>query len=509
MLGNPNQSGPARIWTTIFSVRLIIGAMLVIVLAPVSIDDDFRIFFARWWFDHPSFTPSQYWVPGYFYIYGAILGLTDDAVIAPRILTMGLHLALGAVFLLDRTCPRAAKPLAIIWVLFSPLSWVLGTVPLSESLFILLAVSGAVCLGRFLSTGHLPTLLCAALLYLGASMVRYEGWLLLVVYSALCVSGRPSAVKRPLCYALAAVPWVFPLVWSLWLWGMTGNPFNYLENIKTDSFGPGRLADGLSHPLSWTIPFQLGVVVGFGALITALKVISRRSRLVDYLWEVHLAAALAWLVWVLVSDNIPSQFPLRLLYPALIFGALPFASLVLSRLTPAAMPRVSLLLGGVIGLCGLAYALTAEPGYHEPSYRAASYTRALVEKGSLRGEDRVLVEKHLPQSTALVIYTNRPGMMHINNMGSDCPTDLFGCVVGQRPSWTEQVKLAVIWRDSKTGYLTALGWRAIAQTETWTLFWRSAGARPLGSCVDEDRPRLGIADGHATNNRMSRTNAAQ
>ncbi|HUT79499.1 MAG TPA: hypothetical protein VM285_17515, partial [Polyangia bacterium] len=113
----------------LLGARAAIGAVLVFALLPVCLDDHFRVFHAIWWWEHPAFTSSYQWLPGFLYVYGPLVGLTDDTVTAPRILTLAIHLVGSALLAADAGESSRARLLAVVWLLCSPLSMVLGTVP--------------------------------------------------------------------------------------------------------------------------------------------------------------------------------------------------------------------------------------------------------------------------------------------------------------------------------------------------------------------------------------------
>jgi hypothetical protein len=355
-------------------------------------------------------------------------------------------------------------------------------VPLTESLFVLLAVGGVVCLERFLQSGRPVTLLGAAVLYLGASMVRYEGWVLLAVFFVFACARPAEGIKRACSAAIAALPFVFPVVWSMWQRGMTGNPFGYLDNVRTDSHGSGDLFAALKTPGSWLIAAQFFAAIAVTSLAIC-KLLSKRLRFSDLLWEIHAGAALLWIFWALATDNVPSQYPPRLIYPAIVFSSLPLAGAVIQRVKPAYAFRSIVYSAFFLGVFSSAYVLGLPAGYHQPSYAAASLVRSLYDRQILAPNDHVLVDHNLPQSTAVVVYANKSDLVHINTMGPSCPADLFKCAQPRRSKWSDKVRLAVIWDMSKAPYLAKLGWFPVARTDTWTLFLRPSGAASLGTCT--------------------------
>ncbi len=477
-----NHGFSFRPWFALFSVRLLAGIFLVFLLVPVSIDDYVRVFHAQWWYEFPSFSPSQFWVPGYFYLYGLVVGMTGDGLIAPRLLTLFLHLLVGAILMIDRGRYPRERLLAGVWVMFSPLSLVLGTVPLAETMFMALAFGGVVCIGSWLRKGDITRLVLASLFYVGAAMVRYEGWILIPVFSMLACSRKPAGVHRAYGIALAVVPWVVTITWSLWFKGLTGEAFGYLRNIELDSYGAGDVFGALSQPLAMLNAVQFivaGVVVG----IALWRFLRGVVKIADVYWEAHAAASLLLVLWSFLTDNVPSQYPLRLLYPAIMFAAIPVAGIIGSIMADARLRLVGLAMGGILLVSGMGYALSLEPGCHMPGYRAGLAINSMYTEGTLGPDDHVLVDKQLPQSYAVVVYSNRSDLVHLNDTGSLCRRNLLECAPGNKPAWTEEVKAVVAWHDQRKRYLLSLGWKPIARNDRWVTFYRPDGSPSVGACL--------------------------
>ncbi len=471
-----------RPWFALFSVRLLVGIVLVLLLVPISIDDDIRIFHAQWWYELPSFSPSHFWVPGYFYLYGLVVGLTGDGLIAPRLLTLFLHLLIGAILMIDHGRHPRERLLASVWVLFSPLSLVLGTVPLAETLFMGLAFGGVVCIGSWLRNGNISRLVLASLFYVGASMVRYEGWILIPVFSMLACSRKPVGVHRVYGIILAVVPWVVPVTWSLWFKGRTGEAFGYLRNIELDSHGVGDIWGALGQPLAVLNAVQF-IVAGAVVGIALWRFLRGVVKIEEICWEAHAAASLLLVLWSFITGNVPSQYPIRLLYPAIMFAAIPVAGIIGSNVTGARLRLVGLAMGGILLISGMGYALSLEPGCHVPGYRAGLAINSMYTEGTLGSDDHVLVDKQLPESYSVVVYSNRSDLVHLNDTGSLCWLNLLECAPGRKPAWAEAVKAVVAWHDQRKRYLLFLGWKPIARNDRWVTFFRPDGSPPLGACL--------------------------
>jgi hypothetical protein len=467
----------------LLSVRALVGAVLVLLVVPVSVDDYFRVFHALWWWDNISFTSSHEWLPGHSYVYGPLVGITGSTTLAPRVLTLVLQLTTGAVLLVDRSQSRAVRWLAAVWLLCSPLSLVLGTVPLTESLFTLLVVTGIVALGRFLKRGKSPYLLLAAVGYLGASMVRYEAWILLPVFTAFALSKPPERYFALANRALAFLPWIYPIVWTLLLWGLHGEPFTYLAIVREDHFGRGDL---LAEIGTVNGAFTLGAaILSLAVLAIAATAALRRQRpLADLLWEAHLLAAVFFVGAVLVTGNVPSQLSLRLLFPLLALSSVPLARLLAARVASRGR-LLAIGVGTAVALLavGMASALALPVGVREENLRAGRYLRSAFTSGELGAEDHALVEHELPDAAAVLIYSEQPARVHIDRLGGSCPARLLGTrdLVCPVEPWSADVRLALVRSADAARSLELRRWQLGDTFGDWAAYLRPDDGERLGA----------------------------
>ena len=467
---------PAIAWWILAGVAAAAGALLVSELAPLCVDDDYRTFWAWWWWHHPSFYPFPHWPPGYFWVYGIVTGVTGDLLLAPRLLSLALHVALIAPLRWSLALPEDERLVAAVWLMLSPLPLVLGAVPLSETLFAALAVGGVIALGSYLSSGRAAWLLASAALYLGAATVRFEGWALLPLFTGLSCLRRPHDAKPAIAWVLRGLPWVFPLAWILLMWGVEADPLLFMKNVATDSFGRGSLTGALASPRDWMTPVQ--VLGGLAAAGWAVREAARRRLDVrDLVWEAHLVAALAVVAWAVISGNVPSQFTLRLLLLPVIFSAVPAARLLVS-FSPRTL-RTSVLLAALLLAGTLALAAHREPGWDPDSHEAAEYVRDARDGGVLGPEDRVLVEMDNPWTSAVFVYANDPRRVHIDLTKESAWFESCDMNV---PRWASRTRLAVVRSDPYLYRLDLLGWKQVLRTDTWVVYQRTDLSTPLGSC---------------------------
>ncbi|MBW2262345.1 MAG: hypothetical protein JRG91_10265 [Deltaproteobacteria bacterium] len=465
-------------WAGLLLSRLAVGIVLVLLLVPVSLDDSFRMFYALWWYDHPSFYPLPFWLPGQFYLYGLVSGMASDALLTPRIVTLALHLGTGCLLALDRSADPPVRWVAAVWLMLSPLSLVLGTVPLSEALFVLLVLGGLVAMSRFLDSGRPWALAASTLLYLGAALVRYEGWVLLPLFTAFTFAHRTTAISRPTIWALRILPWTFPAVWMLLLWRLEANPVLFLDNIRMDLYGSGDLRAAFSSPASWVIGLQVAAALASLAPGIAAAV-RRRASMRDLLWEAHLAAAVLFLAWTLATDNIPSQYAIRLFYPVIVFASVPAARLLAGAVRPSRLVAAGALSGLVLSVAGLSYALTLEPGHDGPSFETARQVREAYARGVIDEQDHVIVDMEPPGTMSLVVYANRHDTVHAD---AGFSKSYLECWEMSPPGWVKSVRMAVVLDESHASYLETLGWRRWQGTPPWSIYVRPAGSPAPGAC---------------------------
>jgi hypothetical protein len=465
----------------LLGLRAVIGAVLVFTLLPVCLDDHFRVFHAVWWWEHPSFTSSYQWLPGYLYAYGPLVGLTGDTVAAPRILTLALHLAGAALLAADPGERRGARWLAVTWLLCSPLSLVLGTVPLTESLGLLAMVGGTVALRRWNAGGELATLLLAAVCALCSTMLRYELWVFLPLFTWFALGRRPSRMVVT-ARVLAVLPWFFPVIWTALLWAVEGAPFSYLGLVRDDHLGAGSLGGALASPLAAVIPVQ-AAIGAVAVLVAAVGAYRRHTPLSWSIWEIYALAALVLLAVFAVLGDIPSQYPERMLLWVIAFAAIPAGRLAGRWLERGSRPRLLAAVGcgGFLLAAGWVYALELPLGIPRGDWEAGLLLRESFACGRLADADHVVIERLLPESTAPFVYANRPRNVHIDALGAGCPPRLLGGVEPfcPLPDWTPAVRLVLVREAATVEALRAAGWSVRDRVGDWTFVLRGPGARPL------------------------------
>jgi hypothetical protein len=402
-------------------------------------------------------------------------------IVAPRVLTAAFQIAAAAILALSSRGSRSVRLVAAGILVFSPLSLVLGTVPLSESLFVCLLLGAAVLLARYLERGDVRVALAAGVLYLGATAVRYEGFAFAALFSALVVARRPSNSARLVGAAVAAVPWIFPLVWTALLWVSTGVPLSFLGNVHEDHFGAGDMARALAS--------AEGVVTAFIALaalaVCAARITSavRRRALEDCVLEIHVAVAAVVTAAAIAAGDVPSQYPLRLFFPAIAFGALPLAQLVVPVLAARRRAASLAVVGAALAFAGAgAAAIGRDPGVPREDLAAAAAIRDGYARGQLREDDHVIIEHDLPSAAGVFVFANLADRVHLDALGDECSPKLLTPhpSICPDPDWADGSRMAVVRPGGAAErYVAGLGWALAARIGGWHLFVRPPGGLGL------------------------------
>ncbi len=261
-----------------------------------------------------------------------------------------------------------------------------------------------------------------------------------------------------------------------------GAPFSYLGIVRDDHLGAGSLSESFASPLSWAIPLQ--AVVGAGAALAATLFAARRGApLSGLLWEAHALLAVVLLAGLVISGEVPSQFPERMLLWIIAFSAVPVGRLAAGLIGHGARRCVVVgaCCGGLLLASGGAYALRLPLGIPRGDFEAGLLLRESFEKRHLTEDDHVVIEHALPESTALFVYSNRPVNVHIDALGTICPARLLSPVpsICPVPTWASDVRLVLAREPGTVDALRSAGWSVRSRVGEWTFVVPGPGARPL------------------------------
>lgn len=455
----------ARRGFVLLGLRILAAICMVAWLAPPCIDAFFRPFHAWYWAQSPQWAPSTVWLPGYTWLYGLAITLTGDTVWTPGVLSAFFF---GATLVrLYQTLPAAHRTIALLWIGFTPLSWVVASTGLSEAAFGFFLVYAVTGLARYGDTGDERTLVAAALAIGIASAIRYDAWPLLPVFcvSALRSSRRHGGALRQGIWAI--LPACVPVAWMGLSWVRRGDPWWFLTSVAHDQYGATDPLTLLTGPGVLSVGL---VLVGVGA---ALAVLRGQKRLTVSVALLGMAVAFA--VWVFATGNLPSQLPERMMYPALLLSA-PLVGAAWVHWAPYR------LLGLATGLLtASAIYLVSLPDAVPPSERQlARLIDEAYAGGQLTPSQHVLVSGSYPEMTALVVNTGYSDRVHLEGVGQRCPHHVLTCDSPcGAPLWREDVAMVLVGNREGQRTMAARGWTSVTRVGPYQVFFRLNGAPAL------------------------------
>lgn len=220
----------------------------------LTADDFARTLGAAQWAADPAPIWSGFWLPFHTYLFGSLLMLFPDMVIAPRALIMLVGLGgIAAMYALtwQLTRHRPTALLAALLLTFDPAHLWLTAVPLTEAIVALLVSLAAIGVVAFLANGQTRWLVPGALALLLGTGFRYEAWMAAIPFSLTlgilflveAVRGRWRTRTAALLLISAAIPWIYPAIWLAGNYLATGDPLAFQAfvrsyNISTYGYNP-------------------------------------------------------------------------------------------------------------------------------------------------------------------------------------------------------------------------------------------------------------------------------
>jgi len=245
---------------------LLAAALLHQGFVAVSGDDFFRDLIAVEWAKRPFLvstefdTASALWLPLQFWIHGALLRLVPDPWLVP--ITVNLTLSLGGLLYLfgiaRRLFDRDAGLLTVLLVGMMPWHAWLSISGMAEIPLLFFLGGAFYYLVRWEREPSPAWAVLAALGALGAAMVRPEGWIYAVPFSAqLVAQGIPR--RRWSALLAAALPWCFATGWLAFNWVAYGEALHFVELSRRNfQLEAGRYDSFMARLLQ--VPFLMMVV---------------------------------------------------------------------------------------------------------------------------------------------------------------------------------------------------------------------------------------------------------
>ena len=221
----------------------------------ISADESGRTLEAYTWLAQGNLNGSV-WLPLHRIIVGEALGVFPDLFTVPRAISAVFGvIALSGLMLLAQSLFESFEITlltGILGLLFGPLT-VLSIVPLSDILFIAFAVAGCAFLVRHVTCGKSKWLFLCALMFMIASLVRYEAWMFSLALCGYCAVSRLTRDDMPwsLLLGITALSVCVPLYWTT-TWYASNGSLSFISN-------PGnRYLETHGGKLFWsdTLPVQ-------------------------------------------------------------------------------------------------------------------------------------------------------------------------------------------------------------------------------------------------------------
>ncbi len=440
-----------RVVCSLIAIRVLLGVLLAQFADPLCIDDTFRVFYAAWWSEHPGFASYLVWLPGYSWLYGSWVAITQDLWLAPKLLSLGFQLLTGLVVGLWWPLKPQARGLAALLILFHPLALPLGSSPLSEcaSVFFLMLSLGGLLRARQ-SVGAFAI---SSFALFAATCFRYEFWILTPIAAVLLFQRAPRPMSMLVRLAVSALPFAFPAIWCLYGFLMQGQWLGFLTSVSDDHFGASQAAELLTPEallalLLWAVGFV-------GSLV--------RTR--RFCLETAVSALLMALIGSLIlRHSLPSQYAARLFYaPSMVL--LP----ELGRLWSEAQRGMRWAAFGFafVAAFGAFLAFTHPSGGDD---EARVVGRALSEELDASPDARALIARHMPENTSVFVFANRMGRIWLDGMGKHCPPDYFGQRSQEDCPALPQMDLLLVWQGSLEERMALqAGFETIALSAHWRM----------------------------------------
>ena len=256
------------------SIVALVLVVHVVVLArgftSVSVDDHMRVLDAASWVMKPYIFPAEGdWLPGYNLIIGSALAVYYDLFIIPRLIVfLFSFVTLFMLYLLTKNLFNAQVALLSMFTAGILTFFVyLSLTPLSDMMYFLLVISFLYFYLRWYDSRRDSLLLLSASMLTMATTVRYEGWLLAALF-CLCLglrwlsAIRSTRVLHPLWFLSIGMVCLFPCLWMLRYYLMSGHPLLFMETTFPGDPDTSGLLTSLSPKLAYVeLVLQNGLLI--------------------------------------------------------------------------------------------------------------------------------------------------------------------------------------------------------------------------------------------------------
>ena len=314
-----------------------------------------RVWSAWSWLGDPHLITHGVWGPLHTYLIAASLALWSDPVYAPVALGILFSVASAAVMYgfvqVEFASPRAAVLVALTYALY-PIAIRNGVSVRSETpfaFFLLLAMAGVARARR--SDGSWRHAAAAGLALTGASMLRYEGWMLIPLIAVL-LRHRPR-----LLLAFCGCAAIHPIGWMIGNAAHYGDPFysiSYASRWELETMGRQAIARTalIRKAAAYPLVILSGMTAPLAAIAVAGAACAAATRHPARGWLVPLCGlAGLWMLAVARGSLVPklnyTETAGTLLFP---FAAVIYEYVGVRRRAPAAFAGLAVGLAGITAL---------------------------------------------------------------------------------------------------------------------------------------------------------------
>lgn len=172
-----------------------------------------RIFMAREWWEHPKFITEGVWLPLHEYLFGIVVGISNDLIHTPIVVNLFLSslTAIPLYHFTRREFNAQAAPWVALAFVLNPVIFHNGYHTLSGTPFLLFTALAMNSFSKGLTDNQQRDFVHAGLYMTIASGFRYEGWIIIAVFAAIGLVHKQ--VRNTTIFGLIAA--LFPLFWMI------------------------------------------------------------------------------------------------------------------------------------------------------------------------------------------------------------------------------------------------------------------------------------------------------
>jgi hypothetical protein len=219
----------------------------------LTADDFGRVIVAATWADRPAWVSHGTALPFHTYVIGSALLLYNDLFLTPRVVVfIAGACSLVLMFLLTQALFQRPLISAIATLLLAvnPAHVWLSSTPLTEILHLTAVLAFLYLLVRAWN-GSFRQQLITALVIAVATSIRFESWIFAALISMVWISvasyrawQQRSLARLGQIFALLLIIWLFPVVWVLGNYLVTGDPLFFVtSNRSFDTYWYGNRQD--------------------------------------------------------------------------------------------------------------------------------------------------------------------------------------------------------------------------------------------------------------------------